>query len=67
MLIDTPYGKKNWEMIKHCLDNHDRLLEALKSALYVIDELSQDILTEDNEFLEQIAIINVAIEEAEKN
>jgi len=48
MKISTPYGEKNWEMIKNCLDNHENLLETCKKALdYIENNYDQPLSFDD--------------------
>lgn len=57
---DNPNDKANAQLVAAAPD----LLEACEKALHVIDDLSQDILTEDNEFLSEIIDIKEAIKKA---
>ena len=63
--IGEENAKANAARIVHCVNNFDEVLGALKSALYIIEELTQDTLTEDSEYKEQFVSIHQAIDKAE--
>ena len=70
-LIDTPYGKKRWGFLKHCMDCHDEMLDALKIALptltdeaYLYEVDSEDGISEDNPLFASIQMVKQAINKA---
>ena len=67
--IKTPYGVKNWNFVKKCLDSDvhlNRLIEAVHEHLGCLADAEEDINPETKTMFDDVSELKDAVEELDK-